>query len=389
MLSKAQEIKPQIVELRRTIHRNPELGFDVYKTADLVARTLGALGVECQTGVGKTGVVGYIGDGDGPVIGIRADMDALPIEEANEVDYKSQVDGKMHACGHDGHTAMLLGAAMLLTKEKIAGQVRLFFQPSEEIADSEGISGAPRMIEDGALKGVDAVIALHVDSTLETGKIRIQGGTVAAAVDSFRAHVIGTGGHGAYPHNSVDPIWLATQVMNAMFAVPSRQIDPLQPSVLSLGVVRGGMASNVIPKSVYLEGTLRSMDDKVRQRLVDEVYRCLEVAKTLGGDYTVEIEKGYPPMLNDHGVAGEIEQTALAMLGEAAIGPREIGMGAEDFSYMTQSAPGAMFMLGTRLPGGPKRYAHTPDFNIDEDALPIGSAMLAQTALNLLESRKK
>lgn len=389
MLTKAQELKPQLIQIRRTIHRNPELGFDVYNTADLVARTLGSLGIECQTGVGKTGVVGYIGDGDGPVVAIRADMDALPIEEVNAVDYKSQVAGKMHACGHDGHTAMLLGVAMLLSKEKIAGQVRLLFQPSEEIADSEGISGAPRMLADGAMKGVDAVIALHVDSTLETGKIRIQGGMVAAAVDSFRAHVIGTGGHGAHPHDAVDPIWLTTQVLNAMYAVPSRQIDPLMPSVLSLGVVRGGMASNVIPKSVYLEGTLRSMNDKVRERLLVEVTRCLEIAKTLGGDYTLEVEHGYPPMLNDHGVANEIEQVAQTLLGDDGLGPREIGMGAEDFAYMTQAAPGAMFMLGTRVPGGPKRYAHTPDFNIDEEALPIGSAMLAQTALRLLDTHKK
>ena len=389
MLPKAQELKPRLIEIRRTIHRNPELGFDVFKTADLVARTLGELGVEVQTGIGKTGVVGYIGDGDGPVIAIRADMDALPIEESNEVDYKSQVSGKMHACGHDGHTAMLLGAAMLLTQEKFNGQIRLLFQPSEEIADSEGISGAPRMLADGAMKGVDAIIALHVDSTLEVGKIRIQGGMVAAAVDSFRAHVIGTGGHGAHPHDTVDPIWLTAQVLNAMYAVPSRQIDPLMPSVLSLGVVRGGMASNVIPKSVYLEGTLRSMNDQVRERLLVEVSRCLEIAKTLGGDYTLEIERGYPPMLNDPGVAAEIEQTAIALLGAEGIGPREIGMGAEDFSYMTQAAAGAMFMLGTRVPGEPKRYAHTPDFNIDENALPIGSALLAQTALRLLDSHKK
>ncbi|MEK6575327.1 MAG: amidohydrolase, partial [Chloroflexota bacterium] len=229
MLAKAQAIKPRIVELRRAIHRNPELGFDVFKTAELVARTLGELGVECQTGVGKTGVVGYIGDGDGPVVAIRADMDALPIQEINQVEYASQVPGKMHACGHDAHTAMLLGAAMLLTKERIAGQIRLIFQPSEEIADAEGISGAPRMIDDGALKGVDAVIALHVDGTLDAGTIAVEDGKVAAAVDSFRAHIIGAGGHGAHPDKTIDPIWLTTQVLNAMYAVPSRRIDPFQP----------------------------------------------------------------------------------------------------------------------------------------------------------------
>lgn len=389
MLPKAQEIKPKIVELRRTIHKNPELGFDVFKTAELVAKTLGELGVEVQTGVGKTGVVGYIGDGDGPVIGIRADMDALPIQEVNEVEYKSQVDGKMHACGHDSHTAMLLGAAMLLSREKINGQIRLFFQPSEEIADAEGISGAPRMIEDKALEGVDAVIALHVDGSVEAGKIAIEPGKVAAAVDSFRAYVIGTGGHGAHPNKAVDPIWLATHVMNAMYAIPSRRVDPFLPSVLSLGVVRGGMASNVIPKSVYLEGTLRSMDQSVREILLDEVKRCLELTKVLGGDYQLEIERGYPPMFNDEGVTREIQQVSKEVLGENALGLHEPTMGAEDFSYMTQLAAGAMFRLGTREPGGPEKFVHTPDFNIDENALPVGTAMLAATALRLLNTRRK
>jgi amidohydrolase len=389
MLEKAQAIKPKLIELRRTIHKNPELGFDVFKTAELVGKTLGELGIEYQSGIGKTGVVAYLGDGDGPTIGIRADMDALPILEANNFEHKSQVPGKMHACGHDGHTAMLLGVATLLAKEKIAGQIRLIFQPSEEIADSEGISGAPRMIDDGALKDVDAAIALHVDSTLDVGKIRIDDGMVAAAVDSFRAYVIGTGGHGAVPHKAIDPIWLGTQVLNAMYAVPSRRIDPLRPSVLSIGVVRGGEASNVIPKSVYIEGTLRSMDDKVRADLLDEVKRCLEIAKIMGGDYTLEIEHGYPPMLNDTVVAHEIRDIALDMLGQDSLGTPEPSMGAEDFAYMTRLAPGAMFMLGTKSPNGPARYAHTPDFDIDEDALPIGSAMLAQTALKLLEQRRK
>jgi amidohydrolase len=389
MLPKAQELKPRLIDIRRTIHRNPELGFDVFKTAELVARALGEQGVEVQTGVGKTGVVGYIGDGEGPVVAIRADMDALPIQETNDVDYASQTPGKMHACGHDAHTTMLLGAASLLLKEKVAGQIRLLFQPSEEIADSEGISGAPRMIADKAMQGVDAVIALHVDGSLEAGKIAITGGKVAAAVDSFRANVIGTGGHGAHPHEAVDPIWLATHVLNAMYAIPSRRVDPFLPSVLSLGVIRGGMASNVIPKSVYLEGTLRSMDQKVRDLLLAEVTRCLELARTLGGDYTLDVEHGYPPMFNDPGVAEDIAQVAREMLGEGGLGVPEPTMGAEDFAYMTQLAPGAMFHLGTRVPGGPAKYVHMPDFNIDESALPVGAAMLAQTALRLLEKHRK
>lgn len=180
MLERAEALKDTMIRLRRTIHRHPELGFEEFKTSALVAETLGDLGIELQTGVGKTGVVARLGNGEGPVIGIRADMDALPIEEANEVEYKSQVPGKMHACGHDAHTAMLLGAAMLLKDEEINGEIRFLFQPSEEKADEEGISGAPRMIDDGAIEGLDAVIALHVASGLDRGKVEIDEGYVLA-----------------------------------------------------------------------------------------------------------------------------------------------------------------------------------------------------------------
>ncbi len=388
-LAAAQAIKPFIVDLRRRIHRQPELGFDVHKTAALVARTLGELGIETQTGVGKTGVVAYIGDGEGPVVGIRADMDALPILEDTGLDFASELSGKMHACGHDAHTAMLLGVAKLLSMQPIHGQVRLFFQPSEEIADDEGISGAPRMIDDGALKGVDRVIALHVDGENYVGQIEVGSGQVSAAVDTFFGHVIGTGGHGARPQVAIDPIWLSTHVLNALYAIPSRRIDPFQPSVLSLGVVRGGEASNVIPRSVYIEGTLRSMDSKVRETLITEVERCFSLARVFGGDYTLKIERGYPSMHNHAGVAETIEATARELLGPDSIVPAMPTMGAEDFSYMTELAPGAMFMLGVRKPGIDAQRVHTPTFMLDEDALPLGSAMLAETALRLLENARQ
>ncbi len=386
MLPQAYTLHPRLIELRRAIHRNPELGFDVHHTADLVARTLSELGVEVQTGVGKTGVVGYLGDGPGPVIGIRADMDALPILEANGFEHASQAPGKMHACGHDGHTAMLLGVAMLLAKHKLPGQIRLLFQPSEEASDAEGISGAPRMIDDGALKGVDHVIALHVDSTLDTGLIRVAAGQVSGADATFRAHILGKGGHGAHPNWSNDPIWLATQVLNALYAVPSRRVDPFQPAVLSLGIVRGGEASNVIPASVYLEGTVRGMAIQVREQLIGEVERCLGIARALGGDYRLEIERGYPNMVNDPGVVDRIRAASRDLLGPDSLAEEHQTLGVEDFAYMTHIAPGAMFSLGTKKPGESPRFAHTPDFDIDEDALPIGAAMLAETALRLMRA---
>jgi amidohydrolase len=334
--------------------------------------------------VGKTGVVGYLGEGAGPVIGIRADMDALPIDEVNQVDYASERPGRMHACGHDAHTAMLLGVGMLLAQEKLPGQVRLLFQPSEEAYDEEGISGAPRMIDDGALNGVDAVIALHVNGVLETGQIAVDAGQASAAVDDFKAYVKGKGGHAAQPHSTTDAIYLATQVLNALYSVPSRRIDPVKPAVLTVGVVRGGTANNIIPDTVYLEGTLRSRHDDVRDLLIDEVRRSLEIARALGGDYELVIERGYPSMLNDSGVVDEIHAAAGDLLGPNGLGDSKPMMGAEDFAYMTRLAPGAMFSLGTRVPGGPEHYAHTPDFDIDEDALPIGAALLAETALRLL-----
>lgn len=389
MFAQAKSLKPRLVELRRAIHRYPELGFDVHRTAELVARTLGELGVEAQTGVGKTGVVGYLGEGDGPVVAIRADMDALPIEEANEVEYVSERPGRMHACGHDAHTAMLLGVGMLLAQHKLPGQVRLLFQPSEEAFDAEGTSGAPRMIDDGALEGVDAVIALHVNGVLEAGQIAVESGQVSAAVDDFKAYVKGRGGHAAHPESTVDAIYLATEVLNSLYAVPSRRIDPLKPAVLTVGIVRGGTASNIITDTVYIEGTLRSRHDDVRDQLIEEVRRSLEIARALGGDYELVIERGYPSMLNDGGVVDEIRAAAHDLLGEAGLGTTKPMMGAEDFAYMTRLAPGAMFSLGTRAPGGPARYPHTPDFDIDEDALPVGAAVLAETALRLLRKHQK
>lgn len=386
MLPLAQALAPKIVELRRTIHRQPEIGFDVHRTAELVARTLGENGIEAQTGVGRTGVVGYIGDGDGPTVAIRADMDALPITEINQVEYVSQVAGKMHACGHDGHTAMLLGAGMLLAKQNFRGQIRLIFQPSEEAFDANGVSGAPCMIDDGALNGVDAVIALHVDGTVDTGKIGIEWGTASASVDTFSANIKGKGGHGAMPDLALDPIWLTAQVLNALYAVPSRTLDPVEPSVLSLGVVRGGTVSNVIPASVYIEGTLRSVSKAVREQLIRDVERCLQIAKALGGDYDLTVLRGYPPMINAPQVSDLVAATTRAMLGENALDPARLSMGAEDFSYMLERAPGAMFRLGVKRPDGPPRFLHTPDFDLDENALPIGAAMLAETALQLLKT---
>jgi amidohydrolase len=387
MLVEARQIKDDLIRWRRAIHRQPELGFNVFHTAELVTQSLVELGIETQSAVGKSGVVAFLGEQEGPVIAIRADMDALPIQEENQVDYASQVPGCMHACGHDAHTAILLGVAKLLSQKKLTGQVRLLFQPSEEVADEQGISGAPRMIEDGALDGVDAVIALHVDGRLNTGEICIEDGWVGAAADTFRAHIIGRGGHSAYPHQTVDSIWLTSHVLNALYAIPSRQIHPLEPNVVTVGVIMGGSTDNVIPDTVYLEGTLRSFSTEIREQLIQEVERVLGITRTLGGDYDLKIERGYPPQLNDHRVAAWLRQVGVDLLGDTQVSDEQKTMGAEDFSFMTQITQGAMFTLGVKPADAQPRYLHTATFDLDEEALPIGCAILAETALRFLNQK--
>jgi amidohydrolase len=383
MLGQAKQIQEQIIAWRRAIHRHPELGFDLIQTAALVSSALSAMGYHVQNGIGKTGVVAHLGS-NGPVIAIRADMDALPIQEANSVDYASQIPGCMHACGHDAHTAMLLGAAVLLSKESFPGQVRLIFQPSEEAFDADGFSGAPRMIADGALVGADVVIALHVDPSLDTGMMMVEDGPISAAVDTFKTYVVGKGGHGAYPHQVVDPIWLSSQVLNALYAIPSRQVPPMEPSVVSVGVLRGGSAENIIPDEVYLEGTLRSYAEQVREALIREVERALRITHLYGGDYRLEIQRGYPVGMNDPQVARWMREVGVDFLGDGQVGSQQKTMGAEDFSYMTQIARGAMASLGVKTPGRESLYLHTSTFDLDEEALPIGSAILAETARRFL-----
>lgn len=384
MLAEAKAIQDQLIHWRRTIHQQPELGFDLVHTTGVVTQALAELGVEYRSGVGKSGVVAYLGDGAGPVIGVRADMDALPIHEQTGLPFASQNAGKMHACGHDAHTAMLLGVARLLNGRQFPGQVRLLFQPSEEGGYDNGISGAPRMIEDGALDGVDAVIALHVHGTLETGQIQVSSGWMQAAVDNFHGHVLGRGGHGAYPHQTLDPIWLASQVLNALYAIPSRRIGPTLPCVVTVGKVQGGAADNVIPDVVTLLGTLRSFDRDVREQLIADVERAFSLTRSFGGDYRLEIERGYPPLYNDPQAVDWLSAVAADELGAVNVGASEPSMGAEDFAFMAQRAPGAMFRLGVRRPGGPASYLHTATFDLDEDALPIGAAVLAETALRFV-----
>jgi amidohydrolase len=385
MLDKALALSEEITRLRRTIHANPELSFQEYQTAALVADTLTEIGgYDIRTGVGKTGVVAELGSDSGPIIGIRADMDALPIQEENDVAYRSQNSGVMHACGHDAHTAILLGVAHVLRQSYLEdewhGRVRLLFQPSEEYTDEDDISGATAMITDQALEGLDAVIALHVISDKPSGEFYFQDGPSLAAVDSFEAHIRGDGCHGAYPHTGSDPIFMLAPILTALYAVPSRRIDPLYPTVLSLGQVCGGAASNVVPNEVTLLGTLRSLDPAIREQLWAEVENALRLSEVMGGSYSLKIIKGYPPMINDPTANEWMRRVVGDLVGEKAVFDVRFGMGAEDFAYMTQKAKGAMFMLGAAIPDDMPRHHHTSIFDIDESVLAPAAAVLAETA---------
>lgn len=382
MLERATRLQDQLIAWRREIHRHPELGFHETRTAALVAGVLNSLGYRVRTGVGRTGVVGERGAGP-PIVAIRADMDALPIQEANDVPYASTVPGVMHACGHDAHTAIALGVATLLAEEPFPGTVRFLFQPAEEVADEEGFSGASRMIQDGAMEGVKAVLGLHVNVIKPTGDIAIEAGPASAGVDSFALAINGKGGHGAYPHRSVDPIYIAAHVILALNGIVSRRLDPFDPAVISIGAVHGGTASNVIPEEVNLSGTIRYEATEVQQLLRTEIERAAEVARALGGDYQLTFETGYPPMINDAGIAALLRQVATDLLGAEHVRPRDKGMGAEDFGYFSALAPGAMFGLGCR-PAGEVWPGHSPHFDLDERCLPVGAAVLAEAALRLL-----
>ncbi|MEI7646496.1 MAG: M20 family metallopeptidase [Chloroflexales bacterium] len=394
MLAHARSLADELIRLRRDVHAHPELSFQELRTAALVADTLQEIGgIRVRTGIGKTGVIGDLGDEGGPTIAIRADMDALPIIEAVNQPYTSTNVGVMHACGHDAHTAMLLGAAHLLRErfaaDGLRGRVRFLFQPSEEAWDREGKSGAPRMIDDGAMDGVDAVIALHVDSTLPLGQVTIRSGWASAAVDDFKASILGTGGHGAAPHEGTDTVFMLAAVINALYGIKSRRLDPVQPCVLSIGMVRGGSAANVIPAEIYMEGTLRSYSEELRAKLAEEVERAFGVARALGGDYRLKITRGYPAGWNDQRVVGWIKDISREYLGDSALDQSPAGLGAEDFAYMCQKAPGAMLILGAAIGDGVMRAHHTPIFDIDERCLPTGAAILAETALRFLKGQVK
>jgi amidohydrolase len=386
MLNRANNLQEKLTEYRRDFHMYPELGFQEFRTSAKVAEVLTTLGCHVRTNVGRTGVVGELGQG-APIIAIRADMDALPLQEENHNAYASQNPGIMHACGHDAHTAILLGVAELISMDKnFPGTVRFLFQPAEEVADIEGFSGAQRMIQDGAMEGgVGMVIGLHVSAHVPVGKIQISAGSASGGVDTFRASIIGEGGHGARPHETVDPIYITGHIILALNGIISRKLNPFDAAVVSIGAIHTGQAENIIPSKVDILGTLRYTQPRVQKQIHAEIKRVFEITKTLGGDYQLNFEIGTPPMINEKKVVNLITTTARELLGKENVIPHQDGLGAEDFGCFSALVPGAMFYLGSMIEGNEREH-HNPRFDVNERCLPLGAAILAEIALRYLRN---
>ncbi|MDX2285960.1 MAG: M20 family metallopeptidase [Bacteroidia bacterium] len=385
--ARAGQLFGQVQRDRRFIHQHPELSFEESETARFVQRRLAQLGIPMQTGIGGHGIAGLIeGRAPGPVVALRADMDALPIQELNDVPYRSMHPGVMHACGHDAHTACLLGAAEILQglRHRFSGTVKLIFQPAEERLPG----GASLMIRDGVLQapGVQSIIGQHVMPFLDAGKVGIRSGMYMASADEIYLTVVGKGGHAAHPASFVDPILMASQLLVTLQQVVSRS-DPRVPVILSFGKISGEGATNIIPGQVYLEGTLRTLDEGRRRQAHEQITRITHaVCEGLGGRAELEIRKGYPVLHNDEALSARVREAIVAYCGEPQVVDLDLWMASEDFAWYTHEVPGCFYRLGTRNEArGIVHGLHTPHFDIDEEALRLGPGLMAWIALQELQ----
>jgi amidohydrolase len=389
--AETQALGDQLVAWRRDLHRHPELAFEERRTAAIVAEHLGRLGIEVRTEVGKTGVVGILeGTRPGKTVMLRFDMDALPIEEANETDYISQNPGKMHACGHDGHTAIGLGVATLLARHRDAlnGRVKLVFQPAEEMT-----GGARAMIADGVLENPapDVVLGLHLWNPLPVGRAIVQGGPLMAAATHFKLTIHGRGGHGAMPHETVDALVTASHVVTALQTIVSRNVNPTQTAVLSVGTFHAGYAFNVIAGRAELSGTLRAFDGQIMAQVEERLRQVVTgMAEAFGATSELELVHAAPAVVNDPAVASLVDRVARRVLGDAAVSPITPVMVSEDMAEFLNRVPGCFFFLGSMNPERGLDYPHHhPRFDFDEAALPLGIAVLVEATTMYLSEQSE
>jgi len=380
-------MKDWLVEIRRAIHMHPELGFEEFETSKLISEWLEKFGIHVKRGMGKTGVIGLLeGRAPGRTVAIRADMDALPIEEPNRVSYASRIKGKMHACGHDAHVAILLGVAKFFSsmKDGVKGNIKWIFQPAEE-----GGGGGKVMIEEGTLDNpkVDAIFAAHVFPFLPIGKVGVYERVGLAAADRFTIKIIGKGGHAAAPHVSKDPILAAGHLITQIHSIVSRNINPLDSGVVTIGKVSGGTAFNIIPDEVELLGTVRSLNSQVREDLKNRIDQTIQgIAQSFGMDYQFEFNYGYPVLINNSEMTGLVASACSKGIGEENVEALKPSMGAEDFAYYLQRCPGSFFRLGCRNEEkGIIHPYHSNLFDIDEEVLPFGVEMFVRIIDQYLE----
>lgn len=361
-----------IIRMRRLFHQYPELGFLEFETARHIQLELDAMGVAYRKEIGGTGIVVQLGTGH-PHIAFRTEMDALPITEINDdIDYASTTLGRMHACGHDAHIAILLHTLRqvkaLSDSGALSGKVSFIFQPCEETHNERGESGAQIILNEGLLQDVDHFFGGHVESTLESGKVFIRDNAVTAAIDRFDIDIIGEAGHGAYPHKAVDPIWIASHVVSAIYTLQSRCIDANSPSVITVGSIAGGDVWNAIPRAVSLSGTIRTFDERVRVDIHNLLERCIEISTALGGRHALKISRGNPTIVNDVAVSNVVRDCAASVVGDANVLDVDLQMGGDDFSRYSIYRPSCFFYFGARRDGVSRQH-HSGNFNIDESVL--------------------
>ena len=376
-----KKFKNKIIKIRRDIHKHPELSFQEFRTAKLVSDSLKKFGLEVDENIGKTGVVGILkGARPGKTIAFRADMDALPIQETSDLSYKSVNDGVMHACGHDAHTAMLLVAAEILSKniEQISGKIKFIFQPAEE-----GFGGAKFMIDDGALEGVEEIYGLHVWNYQESGTIGLKSGPVMAAADKFEIIINGIGGHGAAPQGTVDCVVVSSYLIQSLQTIVSRNTNPIDSTAITIGQINGGYNFNIIADKVILKGTARSYTEENRLMIKKRLQEIINGTESMfNAKIELIYEDGYPPVINNIATTKKLSRIANKIVGNKLISPY-LSMGGEDFSYFAQKVPGCFFFLGT-MPNGKDKMStphHCSHFDIDEDSMVIGTSVFVELAL--------